>query len=217
MNIIGVTVSVNYSELLAKSIDRWKAGCTSLIVVTSPDDVETGNLCRAHDVVCFPTDAFTRNGEYFNKGAAIAEAYEKLGLASCDAWILFFDADVCPPHDWKASLLSALPGFIYGATRIRDEGSEIVDRDISGYFMLFHASDHNAQRVPIVETHWTHAGNYDTEFQARWDRNHRVRLPLMLTHFGEPSQNWFGRGREDLMARMLADRRRRGLAGERIG
>lgn len=218
MNIIGLTVCVNYSEFLSRSIDRWKEGCTSIIVVTSPDDTETGKLCREHGVICFPSDAFTRNGAFFNKGAAIAEAYDRLGLSSCDGWILFFDADVQPPADWKKYALAVEVGELWGAHRASEDGTPIRDNDVAGFFMLFHSSDPNVQQKPIVETCWKHAGNYDTEFQSRWWNSGKIRrFTLTLTHFGETSQNWYGRGQPYRMKRMLDERRYFGTTHERIG
>lgn len=220
MRISALTVSVNYADLLANSIDRWLAGCEKLLIVTSPTDEDTLDLARSHDCLVHATDAFYREGAAFNKGLAISEAVEAFDYL--DDWQLLFDADMVPQANWRQIVEAAKPqpGFLYGATRQLENGERFSDRnEIPGYFQLFHASDTNAQRKPLLDTTWRHAGGMDSEFHQRWPMNRKRWLDMTLIHQGEPGMNWHGRGNYEATARMLMERIRcRGIGkDERFG
>lgn len=192
MTIHALTVSVDYADHLSRSLHLWKqAEC--LIVVSSERDHATRDLCERHGVRCYLTDVFWRNGAKFNKGAAIAEAFGPLRPTD---WTLFFDADIEPPADWKLQLESTPldPANIYGARRQQPDGTVWRDPGICGWFMLAHASHAGMQVRPIVDTHFYHAGNYDSTFVNRWARRNRIWLPFKVTHHGEPGVNWCGVG-----------------------
>ncbi len=161
------------------------------------------------------TEIFYANDAAFNKGAALSEA-----AANCITdgrwkdWVALIDADIVPPPNWKALVEAEEPqsGNLYGARRVLENGKQFYDGEIAGFFQLFHTSDPNVQRRPLVETDWVHAGGYDSEFQFRWKDHQRIHLPIHMTHLGEPGQNWFGRGEVDEMKTMLAARRGRMFA-----
>lgn len=210
MIIHGITVSVGYAGQLAEALPRWVAGLESCIVATTPADTQTQDVARRAGAIAHQTDVFTAHGAAFNKGAAIAEAAERIPF---DHWLLLFDADVVPPADWLSQLLAMSPqrGNLYGARRRqRGTGRPLGDREPCGFFLLFHGSDPNAQVRPLVDTHWMHAGNYDTTFAARWPADRQIILPLDLEHIGEPHRNWWGIGNTEAMNRMRRERLRRG-------
>ena len=214
------TVCVNYADILTLSIDRWKQA-DSLIVITDTKDEATLALTEDHGVELWQTDVFYENRAFFNKGAAISECY---GHRPPKNWSLFFDADVIPPENWREIIEPKdpadgriHPGFLYGAQRHDEQGVLIQDCACAGFFQLFNVSDFNAQRRPIVDTHWSHAGNYDSEFKERWAVSQRVTLPLHLKHIGTPMVNWCGRGNFAPMSMLLSERRKRGgFSHERI-
>lgn len=211
MRISGLTVSVNYADLLEKSIDLWNV-CDKLLVVTTPEDAATRALCASRDVLMHQTDAFYRDGAVFNKGAAISEAVEIFDYL--DDWCLLFDADMIPPRGWRGIVETSglQPGNIYGARRVMEDGStnRSDDFELAGYFQMFHSTDANAQRKPLLDCRWTHAGGYDSELQGRWSRDRKIRLPLTLTHQGQPGRNWFGRFNTAQMDKLIEDRSRAG-------
>lgn len=208
MRITGLTVSVDYADLLSVGLPRWRDNLAEVVVVTSASDEATGKAARQANVKLFVTEAFYRGGATFDKAGAISEAFASLIYPD---WVLLFDADIVPPNDLAARLRMAepQPGKLYGAPRYHEDGRMIPDRELAGYFQLFHASDQNAQRVPLLVS-FKHAGGYDSEFERRWGRGNQVMLPIPLTHLGETGANWWGRGRTDLMDAMRAERRRRG-------
>ncbi len=195
----GLVVSVGYGSYLARTLPAWVSSVDNILVVTSPEDVYSQGVCRGLGVRFHATSVFTENGAKFNKGAGMAEAYD---LLAPDDWMLFFDADVMPPPGWRASLGGIEPGNLYGASRFDPSGNDLKDPDIAGFFHLAHVSDPNMQVKPIVDTHWYHAGNYDSTFQDRWKPKQRIRLPIKLTHFGTPGQNWCGVGNGKAVAEL---------------
>jgi|SRR5215471_12755348 len=241
MRISGVTVCVGYAHLLSAALPRWLAGLDELTVVTTTTDQSTQDAVRAafatHKAAragsgarllrVHETDAFYRGGASFNKGLALAEAFERPGLLgpgadaadaeADDRWFLTFDADVNPPDDWRTVVENATPtpGVLYGAYRFRALPSGARDmfreNELAGFFQLWHASDPNVVVRPLYDVHWRHAGGYDSEFQRRWPPQSRVKLPLTLEHVGEPGRNWWGVGNEAASIEMF--RRRAELRG----
>lgn len=211
MKISGLTVCVSYADYLAKSIDRWVTGLDSLLVVSTPTDSETFNLCQFHKCSLYQTEVFYQNGAVFNKGAAISEAVEACNWL--DDWNLIFDADIIPLPHWRGIVETSgiQPGNLYGAKRVMEDGSDNRHDyfELPGYFQLFHASDPNVQRKPLLDCGWVHAGGYDSEFQGRWPGSRKHRLPMTLIHQGQTGRNWWGRGNEAAMDAMLAERQKR--------
>lgn len=204
MIIHGMTVCVGYADRLQQTLLGWMQGLSTLTVITTPDDYHTYFVCKAaaapHDrcvLNMYRTNAFFDGGRAFGKSNAMEECGE--WRIREEDWILFFDADVKPPPAWKEIVEAhdPRPGHLYGATRARENGQPVIrEREIAGYFQLFHGSDPLAKdQVPLLDTSWTHAGGYDTAFQNKWPAERRHFLPLTVTHLGEPF-NWYGTGPE---------------------
>jgi hypothetical protein len=210
--IHALTVCVDYADYLESSLEGWLSGLDSLRVVTSSRDTRTQKLCRDAGIQLHITDVFYERGASFNKWAALSEAVDAMAWQD---WILLIDADVRLPGGWR-DLVNAVvlqPGLLYGAKRFLENGDLVYDADrMPGYFNLFHNSDANAQRRPLFETHWTHAGRGDCEFHSRWPVDRRVWLPFGVTHLGEPNTNWWGRGNTAAMDAMIQARLREGDA-----
>lgn len=226
MKINALTVCVNYADLLALSIDRWRPHFDSLTIVTSLEDEATAAMAREHGCALHQTDAFTRDGATFNKGRAIEEARQRMPWQD---WILFFDADIVPEREWFAKVSDGCcsPGTLYSARRFECMDATKID-DLTlppintdgvgvGYFQLFHTTDPHVADSPLLETCWKHAGVYDSHFMHRWNDRDRQLLPIRLVHVGE-RDNWWGRGNKQAFADMQAARREHGgkLDHERI-
>ena len=235
MHIVGITVCVNYADLLERSIERWVAGLNKLIVVTTPTDKATIALCEKHNVETFKTTAFYLDGAKFNKGRAIMDAYRYLNLPRT-RWLLLFDADIVPPIDWKEQLIALrpTPGNLYGARRyqIPEKApltctSKLMPQSwVIGFFMLASVGDSKLWHDGIMlDETYTNAGCYDTDFSKRWERQipfdkkwdpdkpvvgKQVILPISFIHLGEERQNWVGRGNAAGMQELLNDRIKHG-------
>lgn len=209
MKIHGLTVCVNYSDLLRKGIEHWKRGLDSLMVVTTEEDEQTRRLCDSWDITAYTTNVFYDDGAHFNKGRAISQTFEAVEWPD---WCLFFDADIIPTPDWREAVEKNHPQFgnLYGCHRETEGGFEIHDGELAGFFQMFHSMDPNALVRPIVDTCWSHAGAYDSYFMKRWKPEERIILPIYMTHQGLPGENWCGRGNEEEMTKLLNERARRG-------
>lgn len=202
-------VSVDYAPQLARTLPVWKTMCGRILVVTAERDVDTRRIAEEHGCEVLLTDAFWRDGAKFNKGRAIAEAYEVLQPTE---WHLFFDADVLPGPAFAHQLESfrLTRNCLYGCDRFLEDGTLIREGELAGCFHLAWADQPAMHVRPIVDTHWLHAGNYDSTFQTRWPRQCRIKLPLRLTHLGSPFRNWCGVGNDQAMGDLWAERRKRG-------
>jgi hypothetical protein len=221
MRISGITVCVGYADYLAQSIERWidypgnLNGLDEWIIVTTPQDHATRELCQRYDLKQHLTDVFHANGAAFNKAAAMDEA---LAVLRPKEWVAFIDADVIPPIHWlfKVETLAPSPGSLYGGVRTTCTGNRIIDTELAGFFQLWHASDPVTQEWPLLGS-WHNASAYDSEFMRRWPAEKRVILPVTFSHLGLPGVNWCGRDNPLGMSNMRAARRENhGYQHERI-
>lgn len=113
-----VTVSVNFSDVLAHSLPLNKHHFDRMIVVTSPADTATRKLCDHHYVECVVTDAFYHNDQAFNKARGINAGLAKLAKTG---WVAHIDADIVLPARtrrlWNETV-ALDPGCIYGMDRL---------------------------------------------------------------------------------------------------
>lgn len=112
-----VTVCVDYADFLRETIPANRGHFDHWLIITSPDDDNTLNLCRRHNLEVITTRDFYRDGDSFNKGRAIERG---LGMLAHTDWILHLDADIALPGDFRDSLEDADldPSCIYGADRL---------------------------------------------------------------------------------------------------
>lgn len=208
VDIRGLTVCVNYADILELSLPRNMASLSECVVVTSPTDEATkAAASKVPGVSVFETDAFYRHGARFNKGLAIEEAFNYFGRRG---WMLIWDADIVFPP--KLPLPTLKPGNLYGCRRRIwphtdsypkkqswagvGRGSPPGDKHgIWGFFQLFHAHDPVLAGLP----HWydvtfTHAGGCDCRFQKLWPASKKIKMDFDVLHLGEVDANWFGRG-----------------------
>lgn len=208
MHITGIVTCVNYMQYLENQLDMWRCTLDNLLVITDFRDGQTQDVCKQFEVKCMITDRFYLDGALFNKGSAINAGYELLDKETELDWVLFFDADIAPPSNWRMYCLRECTDFrnLYGCGRVDWEDKDIYDEDIAGFFHLFNVRSPNAKIKPIVDTHWYHAGNYDSTFQNRWSKERRICLPFKVKHNGEVGKNWCGISNQKALARLHRDR-----------
>lgn len=195
MEIVGITTCVgkNYYQWLCQSLPIWKATLQRVVIVTEPNS-EVCNL-RGDHVDVLETGIFYSFGAYFNKGAALNEAFKHIDPQE---WCLSFDCDVIPPKDWVAKCKHLSPHVLYGAARKNLHGRPANLSTPFGYFQLWHVSSLNSCRWPLFDNYHYHAGGYDVDFLNRWGR-FRCMLPFQLTHQGPNRKFWFGEDNTHLM------------------
>lgn len=182
--ISGITVCVDYADVLERTLPIWSNGLDDVLVVTMPRDQVTRALCTRMNIAVHATDTFRRHGAWFNKAGALDEALAT--MAAVD-WLLFFDADILPPRDWQEQLENTelQSGYLYGATRLCDCGClRALDPPgvMPGCFHLFCNSDPRVHARPLLG-HWSNASGYDTIFARRWTGRWR-KVPFAVTHLG---------------------------------
>ena len=226
MKIKGLTICVEFDDLLRLTLPCNALHFDELVVVTSPDDRATlqavDEVCRERGfdhVDVYQTNAFTKRGAAFNKGMCLEHGLDVVGRSG---WLLVWDVDVVMPDAMDLSHIE--PGKLYcPRRRMCRNPAEYTGRadwtrwpilpetEHAGYFQLFHADDPVLARRPWFSLDWRHAGGYDTEFQARWPKRLKLRPPFEVLHLGEAYLNWHGRvqPRVDGPAPPNADQRRR--------
>jgi hypothetical protein len=245
MTIKGLTVCVEFDDLLRRTLPRNAGHFDYLLVVTSPHD--RGTLEAVRDVSeehgldhvdVYRTDAFYQRGAAFNKGMCLEHGLDIVGRSG---WLLVWDVDIVMPDAMDLSHVE--PGRLYCPRRrmCRNIGEYTGQRDWSrwpalketepaGYYQLFHAADPVLRVRPWYAIDWRHAGGYDTEFQARWPGHRKARLPFEVLHLGEAYLNWHGRvqaradgtvppeadKRRQAQLQMYAQRRKWGFKKERL-
>lgn len=113
--ISAVTVCVGYGDFLRETCKYNRHHFDKWVIVTSPDDHETREVCRANHLTCLTTDDHQREGE-FSKGRCVERGLQQL---PADSWIVHIDADVVPPSRFRhlLDLAHLLPDSIYGCDR----------------------------------------------------------------------------------------------------
>lgn len=125
MKIEAITTCVGYGDYLAESLPRNLPHFDRMLVITSPEDRETQEVCRRHSVPFYATDLFTAHGTSFAKSRGIdfGMAFIRWG-----DWICHLDADtVLPPlarvHLERMREVGRLdPDSIYGIDRVNCVG-----------------------------------------------------------------------------------------------
>lgn len=96
-----ITVCVNYSDILAITLQNNVKHFDRTVVITDSKDIKTQDLCQEYpNVDVYITDAFYANGAKFNKGLAMEQGLDYLGR---DGWICIWDADIVMPDNLDLS------------------------------------------------------------------------------------------------------------------
>ena len=115
MRIEAVTVCVGYGDFLAVTARENQHLLEDWVIVTSPDDIETRDVCQRHSIRYVLSEEFRRGGP-FNKARLIQRAIDQVGGKD---WILHLDADIVLPRQLRSLLDMAHVNdrVIYGADR----------------------------------------------------------------------------------------------------
>ncbi len=121
LRIEAVTVCVDYADFLEITLPGIRRAVDDLVVVTSPADRRTRELCRSRGVRTVVTTAMFDHGRKFSLGAAINAG---LRLLDPDDWVLVVDADIVLPTWTRETLEGAelSPRKLYGVDRVHCRG-----------------------------------------------------------------------------------------------
>ncbi|MBO0951208.1 hypothetical protein [Fibrella forsythiae] len=92
--IEAVTVCVNYADFLVQILPHIRGLFDRLVVVTTPADRYTQQVCEYYRVECIQTDAFYDDGAVFNKAKGINAGLARLEM---DGWVVHLDSDIYLP------------------------------------------------------------------------------------------------------------------------
>lgn len=118
-----VTVCVNYGDILRVTMPFNKPLFNNWIIVTTPEDTETQDVCRYYNVPYIATNVFYEDGADFNKAKGINEGLKKLTKVD---WMLHIDADIILPANFRQICKEdqLQKDAIYGIDRVNVNGNE---------------------------------------------------------------------------------------------
>ncbi len=95
MRIEAIITCANYGDYLRETLPMNLTHFDRVLVITTPGDVETQELCRKLSVPYYATNIFYKDGDRFNKARGIDFG---IGYVRWNQWIVHLDADtVLPP------------------------------------------------------------------------------------------------------------------------
>lgn len=196
--------SVDYADFLRVTLPYNRSRLANIVVVTNHDDRETVAVAKSCGADVHQTDAWTRDGAYFNGARAIEEALDRFGRRG---WVMQVSADIVLPESFASSQLSV--GNLYSAPRRMLERWPTIIPDescwaefpyhaksgngLSGYLLLWHSDDPHLPAPPWQPVDWKHIGGSDSEFVARWRHDNQMMLPFDVLHLGLAGVDWCGR------------------------
>lgn len=212
-----VVVCVDMWDLASLTL-RWNAHhFESVMVVTSPSDIRTRDLCHSLrdeglPIDTYVTDSFYANNALFNKWRALEEALDFMGRFG---WLCIMDIDVLWPKMILEGFLTKeledhffYRGYLYTPRRRmcctipqevpaeetwKDYPLHHQEVEWAGYSQIFHADDEVLAPPPWHDINYTSAGTADSFFQAKWPKERKIRPGFEVLHLGESGVNWCGR------------------------
>jgi hypothetical protein len=212
MRLEAVQTCVGYADFLAALLPRNKHLFDKIVVVTTPDDLDTRRLCEYLHVECVQTNAFHRDGAAFAKGDGINAGLEKLSL---DGWVVHLDADIVLPPLFRDTVLGLdlddthvygcdryiIPHFeawqehvnhprlehengVYVHADAYKIGTRIAPPQHGGYIPIGFFQMWGPRGSGRLEypTQHTTAARTDMLFALQWDRRHRGFLPEVIAY-----------------------------------
>lgn len=210
MYLEAVTVCVNYSDFLAHTLPYIKHHFNHMVVVTTPEDVDTQRVCEYYNVQCVATNEFTKNGDVFNKARGINVGLEHLSKKD---WVIHIDSDMylppltrhilerisldkknlygmdrmmCPNFEsWQKFITKPEPlhsGWVYIHPMPFPMGVRIGEYMSEGYEPIGFFQMWNPNGSGIMEYPNQHgaADRTDVLFAKMWKRQNRILIPEII-------------------------------------
>lgn len=203
--VVWIVVAENMNGFLQATLACNRALVDKIVVVTSPTDQETINVCQSAGLICHMTEALHAQGDAFNKGRALSEVQQSLHKnPKLAGWMaLLMDVDICLPeniwndvgdHTEDNTLYSVTHRCVYAYPSAAEAGSptslELNPGDSLGYFQMYKIMPGS----PIYCGDCFHtAAKSDIEFADDFEKVHF--LPTYVHHFntiGAYTGNWNG-------------------------
>ncbi len=184
MKIETVIVSVDYGDFLRETLPQNLPHFDNLVVVSSPTDKLTQQVCRKWNVKCLLTEIHTKDPESdFNKSRAINHGLNHLTRKD---WLLHLDADIVLPPTFKRLLENAelQPDCVYGIDRVncpsyadwkKYQKDFHYNTDVSWFCYPPMGWELGARLV-----HGDYGGYLPIGFFQLWHSDQRIRYPITL-------------------------------------
>lgn len=197
-----ILTCVEYGDYLSLTLPYNRHHFEDVMVVTTAEDTETQSIASRHNAQCFITDAFHRDGSFFNKWLALEEGLDAFGRHGI---LAIMDADILWPkriiHQYDRGKLYTPFRRVCAHLkrgRVPLESSWPIyklkpDKEWIGYTQIFHADDPHLPEPPWHETDWLYAAGADSTFQRNWTNGCKSRPSWKVLHLGPTSRNWCGR------------------------
>ena len=199
MEIIAITVCVNYDDILTHMLQQNSKFLHRWFIVTSPDDTKTIQMIEKfgkENVQILLYNDFYKNEADFNKGGAILFAQNYVETNYSSANILILDGDIYLPSDFTDKLPKSIAeDTLYGAYRtdywtLEDFTNETYSgqrnyQQFLGHFQLYKSNTKYKYEDSL------NCSNCDNIFTNKFPK--RQRLALRVKHLGQGGANWHGR------------------------
>lgn len=197
-----ILTSVEYGDYLSLTLPYNRHHFDDVMVVTTSEDEETQRIAVENNARVFITDAFHRDGAFFNKWLALEEGLDAFGrhgiLAIMDADIVwpkridhkYIRGELYTPHRRICTHVKCGRIPVENAWSVYKKK---IDREWIGYTQIFHADDPHLPEPPWHETDWLYAAGADSTFQRNWTQDCKARPSWSVLHLGGTSRNWCGR------------------------
>lgn len=200
MQIIAITICVNYADILKNTIVQNYNFFEKWYIITSPDDITTINTIKElnySNIECLIYNDFYTNSK-FNKGGAVKFGQEYVDNNHADSNILLLDADIYLPDNFLESLPEKLENnTLYGVTNRFDYWTKedflnkqnphlyMYSKNFVGFFQLYKQGYANR-----------YVDSYNcSKCDDIWKDTFKIRrhLNLSVIHLGKDCVNWNGR------------------------
>ena len=202
MELLAITVCVNYDDILAHVFEQNAQFFSKWFIITSPEDTKTINFIEKRglaNVKLLIFNEFYINNKKFNKGGALLFAQQYIESNYSSANILILDGDIHLPDNFTDKLPKTLENdTIYGCGRtdywtIQDFITETNPHpkkkpDFQGYFQLY-----KQDKKYLYSTSYN-CSRCDDVFKDKFGT--KIFLDICVKHLGKNGPNWNGRDYE---------------------
>lgn len=201
MDIIAITISTKYDDLLPHVIKANKKFLKHWIFITDKNDTQTIDILKQYKNITILYFDFQEGDRIFNKGGAIKLGQEYAYNNFPDDWYLIIDSDICLQDNFIECIKNESPlleDYIYGSKDRKDysniqdyinkknfsQYSQIMNALIIGYFQLY--------KKKLYYDNSTDCSSCDIVFSNNFFNNKHL-LNMTCSHLGCAGYHWQGR------------------------